>query len=270
MRILTPYVLSCHVVRGKSVLDVGCGLGYGSWLLAANGVERLVAVDLNEAKVCQTVAHCARLQEASILVMDAQRLGFRDASFDAVTCFEVIEHVPRPDMLLSEVERVLRPDGILILSTPNRAVRLLPVQRPWNPEHLREYTLSALRRELERHFSSFTVLGVYGRPALNAFYRRLWRQNPFRVYSSWVLSILRVLTPAPVGVWMRSQRSHGVPTEVFRSDADLLNMAVPAPDPQSWPFYAASETEDCLNFVAICSSDRRVVENVVSQMKRLA
>ncbi len=85
--------------------------------------------------------------------MDARRLGFTRSSFQLVTCFEAIEHVPQPDILLSELRRVLTEDGCLLLKTPNRAVRLLPLQPPWNHENLRDYSLGNLQRRLRKHFS---------------------------------------------------------------------------------------------------------------------
>ena len=182
IRILTPYVFAHPLAVGKSVLDVGCSSGYGTWLLRSKGAERIVALDLDAAKVSQELIFRRYSQNLDVLVMDAQSLGFKEMNFQVATCFEVIEHVSHPDALLAEIRRVLRLDGALLLTTPNRAVRLRPLQRPRNPDHLREYNFRDLRRQLENQFPSCVVLGIYGEPEPHEFYRNKWRQNLFHAY----------------------------------------------------------------------------------------
>ena len=261
IRNLTPYVFSAQLVKGKSVLDVGCSFGHGAWLLVACGAERLTAVDLDRQRL--GVAHdvLRNMQDSSLLAMNAQRLAFKDQSFQVATCFEVIEHVENPADFLSEVRRILTNQGILLLTTPNRSVRLFSLQRPWNPEHLREYTLDGLGRALQQHFSSFVILGIYGEAALHEYYIRLWRKNPLRAY-------VRELIPTPVRRWIRNQLGVIYPPRCAGSDPEFLNPAIPSPDPENWPFYVSDATDGCLNFLAVCASDAGVVQTVVTEVKQ--
>jgi 2-polyprenyl-3-methyl-5-hydroxy-6-metoxy-1,4-benzoquinol methylase len=128
IRILSPYIFTQGMVEGKSVLDIGCGFGHGTWLMAANGAKQVVTIDLDKTKTLQVQGFCSNLKNFNTLVMDAQRLGFKDHSFRYYR-FEVIEHIPKPDVVLSEIRRSLKTDGALLLTTPNRAVRL-PFQPP--------------------------------------------------------------------------------------------------------------------------------------------
>ena len=106
VRLLTPYVYAGPIASRKVILDVGCGLGHGSlWL--AKGANQVVAFDIDKAKIRQLSKWCASTQHLGVSIMDAQRLGFTSRTFQVVTRFEVIEHVPHPDILFSELRRVL-------------------------------------------------------------------------------------------------------------------------------------------------------------------
>jgi len=270
VRILTPYVFTRHIASGRSVVDVGCGFGHGTWLLATNGVERVAALDLDEANVRRVSGFGGNFQNCAAVVMDAQRLGFRDHSFQLAACFEVIEHVSTPDMLLSELRRILNADGILVLTTPNRTVRLLPLQRPWNPEHLYEYTLKDLRKVLQKHFPAFAILGIYGDPGFYEHYRKKWQQSPTHGYLGWLVWIIRRLTPASVRGWIRNRLYHSNVARSPSFDRDLLNRALRDPVPKTWPFYVRDVGEDCLNFFAICGFDNQIIQRTVDEINESA
>jgi hypothetical protein len=200
--------------------------------------------------------------------MDAQNMGFKDHGFQVVTCFEVIEHIPNPDMLLSELRRMMKSDGILFLTTPNRAMRLLPLQRPWNPEHLYEYTARSLRRHLKKHFPFFEILGIYGQPKINDYYRKIWKKNPLQVYFGWAALIMDRLTPVSAKGWLRAKLSDH--KNLISQNLGLTNMPTPTPDPKSWPFYVNDVREDCLNFLAICGLNDSVIKEAAAKIKRLS
>jgi len=145
------YRWATTIAQGKRVLDAGCGVGWGSLLLLAGGAESVVGADISEDALAEARRRAGgtalELQQA-----DLQALPFADASFDLVTCFEAIEHVPDPDLALDEFRRVLRPDGVLLISTPRRRPSLRD-----NPHHLREFTPSEFEAALSRRFANVRV-----------------------------------------------------------------------------------------------------------------
>lgn len=106
--------------RGERILDVGCGNGRDLIALAAIGCN-CVAIDYSEVMVAEARHVLATATSAVYLnVGDATQLGFKDGQFDKVFASEVIEHIPDWRRAVSEMRRVLKPGGILVITTPNR------------------------------------------------------------------------------------------------------------------------------------------------------
>jgi SAM-dependent methyltransferase len=148
---------------GSKVLDVGCGQGYGLALMRRRGLQ---AHGLEVALDALTPPR--RAGGASWAVYDGQRIPLAVHSVGAVTCFQVIEHVTDPASLVQAISRVLRPGGILFMTTPNRLLRLGPSERPWNRFHLREYDAPGLRDLLTAHFASVQIAGVRATPEIES------------------------------------------------------------------------------------------------------
>ncbi len=108
------------LVTGKKVLDVASGEGYGSALMAtvASSVH---GVDVSSAAVAHAAHAYADRQNLQFSEGSCAQLPFVDASFDAVVSFETIEHIFEQVKFLDEIKRVLKPSGLLVISSPNRA-----------------------------------------------------------------------------------------------------------------------------------------------------
>jgi ubiquinone/menaquinone biosynthesis C-methylase UbiE len=155
------YEWACTMVKGMRVLDGACGTGYGSSQLLAAGAARVDGVDLSAESVAEATQSYAAphlaFQEA-----DLCRLEAPDESYDVVVSFESIEHVDDDAQYVSEMRRVLRRGGTFLCSTPNRTVTnpgATIQSKPYNPFHVREYTLAELRDKLSTQFKSVQMLG---------------------------------------------------------------------------------------------------------------
>jgi ubiquinone/menaquinone biosynthesis C-methylase UbiE len=115
---LHRYYFAQRLIKGRRVLDVACGEGYGSWILSSLASE-VVGVDIDPGTVARArekyVGPNIEFVEAS-----AAKLPFDDGAFDAVVSFETIEHHDLHQEMMSEIKRVLRKDGVLIISSPNK------------------------------------------------------------------------------------------------------------------------------------------------------
>jgi SAM-dependent methyltransferase len=151
------YRFAAEHVRGRLVLDMACGSGFGLAMLGDAGATP-IGMDLSADGL--SAAAAALNGHARLAQADAARLPLPHAALDVVVSFETLEHVPDPDATLAEFRRVLRPAGTLILSTPNRAFG-----PEWlhtgNPFHLREYTAAELRARLGAHFAEVRLFGQW-------------------------------------------------------------------------------------------------------------
>lgn len=121
---LGHYVFAERFVRGKVVLDAATGKGYGAFHLAKVGRASTVSgIDLDEESLVYA-CNRHRLRNLFFGRMDVTSMGFRAGSFDVVVSFETLEHIApaKTIQFMREVVRVLRPDGALLISTPNRPV----------------------------------------------------------------------------------------------------------------------------------------------------
>jgi len=137
---------------GDRVLDVACGLGYGSHILYhASPAQSVIGVDLSDFAVAYAQAHYGQADRIDFRVGDAQALSaIADHSIDFITAFETIEHVPEPETYLRELRRVLKPAGRLMVCAPNDWSD--ETGKDPNPHHLHVYTWTRLRDECARHF----------------------------------------------------------------------------------------------------------------------
>ena len=151
---LHRYFVARTLVRDMDVLDVACGEGYGSALLAQTA-RCVTGLDFDEA----TAIHARSAFGTATLRFargDATALPFADGSFDAVISFETIEHFTGHEAFLREIRRVLRPGGLVVASSPDRDFYSHPGTAP-NPFHVRELTRAEFCDLLRAHFAHVQV-----------------------------------------------------------------------------------------------------------------
>ena len=112
------YYMAREFCRDKYVLDIASGEGYGSSLLA-DSAKSVVGIDIDDLAVRHASNKYVKAN-LKFFVRSATDLKLPERSFDVVVCFEMLEHIYEQEQLLEQVRKVLKPDGILIISTPNK------------------------------------------------------------------------------------------------------------------------------------------------------
>ena len=144
-------------VRGQRVLDAACGEGYGSALLAAEAGS-VLGVDIDEAAIAHARARYGARPNLAFERGDATALALGTASFDAVVSFETLEHVAAQEALIAGFARILRDDGVLFVSSPDkRTYSDLAGFR--NEFHVRELYREELLALLAPHFPHVRLFG---------------------------------------------------------------------------------------------------------------
>jgi GT2 family glycosyltransferase/SAM-dependent methyltransferase len=150
---LHRYLWAAEIVAGRRVLDLASGEGFGAAILSETAAE-VVGADNDPV----TIEHARLNYEAdnlSFTVGDARHLReFEDGSFGAVVAFELLEHLDQQDRALDEIQRVLAPDGVLILSTPDR-----DASSGDNPYHVHELARPELEAALVARYRKVALFG---------------------------------------------------------------------------------------------------------------
>jgi SAM-dependent methyltransferase len=148
---LARYTFAARLARGKRVLDAGCGAGYGSAELA-HAAHCVFGVDRAPEAVTFAREHY-RLPNLCFTQASCTALPYKDASFDLIAAFEVIEHLENWRDFLREARRVLAPNGQFIVSTPNKEYYTESRGAEGaNPFHVHEFDFDEFRAELKAIF----------------------------------------------------------------------------------------------------------------------
>ncbi|MBK9567887.1 MAG: class I SAM-dependent methyltransferase [Saprospiraceae bacterium] len=163
-RSLLAYHEAAKIVSGD-ILEIGTGSGYGIKIISPKA-DRYVTIDKFDNEQVQTMVKT--YSNVSFTKMEVPPLnGIPDNSFDFVITFQVIEHIEDDKAFVSEIHRVLKKGGKLIVSTPN--IKMTLTRNPW---HIREYTTGELDSLLKVKFPSVIKNGVYGNEKVFEYYEK--------------------------------------------------------------------------------------------------
>ena len=270
-----------HAAR-CDVLDIGCNTGYGT-VRFMPVARRVVGVDVSPGAIEAALQRASNGRPEFVLTSGFE-LPFPDHSFDLVTSFQVLEHVPDSLAYLREIARVTRPGGTVILATPNAAIRLDPGMTPWNRFHVHEYIATELRDLLGEVFPEVRVRGMFGTPTLyeteirrvDAARQRIRRVNeaaarkaaarpaamkPVRATRPMPIRVARRFLPAPVRGWLRSMMAPATRPALMPASArsPSLTDGSPSINLESFLrfsvadlFYADSDLDRAMDLLAIC------------------
>lgn len=147
---MTRYMFASQFVKDKVILDIACGSGYGSDFLLKTGAKKIIGVDISE----ETISYCKEKYPddgIEFLIGSVEKIPIGNNSVDIIVSFETIEHVDEKAQIkfLKEIKRVLKSDGILIVSTPNSLV-----YPKWNKFHLKELDPGEFKNILKKSFGN--------------------------------------------------------------------------------------------------------------------
>lgn len=232
-RHLIAYQEARKLISG-TVLEIGSGEGYGIRILSPV-TEKYFALDKHATPVDDTSGKVV-FRQAVIPPLS----GFDDDYFDFVVTFQVIEHIKNDALFLSEIKRVLKPGGKLILTTPNRSMSL--TRNPW---HIREYTPEQFTRLMGNCFKQADIKGVYGNDKVMAYHeenrrsvRKFTRFDILRM-QYW---LPRFLLQIPYDLANRMNRN-----KIYKESAGLVN------DVTTTDFYVKEMTSSCFDYFCIAT-----------------
>ena len=218
------YRFAADYVRGKRVLDIACGEGYGTASLVKSGAAGVIGVDVSP-EACE---HARRKYGIDTRVGDAQSIPVADAAVDVVVSFETIEHVKDPAKFLAECRRVLAPGGTFVISTPNRDV--YSAEGHHNPFHCAEMNRAEFLAAMAVDFTSVKLYSQHVQTAPYWTLRSLGAINsPWKNFAGYArvrkFVLPRSLRKKKMGVVADRERADITQT-ILRRDrllADLFN-----------------------------------------------
>jgi ubiquinone/menaquinone biosynthesis C-methylase UbiE len=154
-RHMIRYAFASRYVRGKRVLDIACGTGYGTQMMFDSGAKEAIGIDCSKDAISYALDH----YRGTFMQGDAEMLNIPDGIFDVVISFETIEHVDDYRKFISEVDRVLRNDGLFILSTLNVDGFYERMRQKYNKFHKSFFSADEWMKILSIRFDIIEMLG---------------------------------------------------------------------------------------------------------------
>lgn len=151
------YVFTTQFCKHAKVLDAGCGVGYGSNVLS-DEAKTVIGIDVSE-EVIRDAAGSYPAGNRLWLAASCTHLPFANASFDVVVAFEVIEHLHDWPKLILEAQRLLKPTGVFVVSTPNKVIyQETRGDAGPNPFHEHEFEYTEFREALTAFFPHVAIV----------------------------------------------------------------------------------------------------------------
>jgi GT2 family glycosyltransferase/ubiquinone/menaquinone biosynthesis C-methylase UbiE len=150
------YLAIKNLVKNKTILDAATGDGYGAAILSESA-EKVIAIDISETAI-SIAKNKYKNDNLVFQVASISEIPIQDNSIDFVVSFETIEHVDVEiqTRFINEVKRVLKDDGILIISTPNKK-KYSDDYNYKNPFHVKEFYLDEFKNFLSKHFEDMVI-----------------------------------------------------------------------------------------------------------------
>ncbi len=171
---LVKYIFASFFVRDKKVLDIACGSGFGSFMLAQEASE-VLGLDLSPEAINHSNENYKK-ENLKFIIGDAENNELPKDYFDIIVSFETIEHLKNPEKFVEQLRQSVKKEGMIILATPNKKI-----VSPFNKEPIGKFhTFEFYKKDLEKMFKDKFATKWYGqrctfKPLANFFIRRFIR-----------------------------------------------------------------------------------------------
>lgn len=151
---LHRYAIAMSLIKGKTILDIASGEGYGSHLMSFES-DYVYGVDRDEETIERAKTKYKR-ENLKFLKGSTSQIPLQDSSVDVVISFETIEHHDEHDQMLTEIKRVLRPEGVLLISSPDKYF-YSDLRSYNNPFHVKELYKDEFKDLISRYFKNYKL-----------------------------------------------------------------------------------------------------------------
>ncbi len=238
-RHMIAYSEAAKLVSGR-ILEIGSGEGYGIEYLSSKS-DRYDAIDKFPSRFDLSDSEKKKVHFHQMKVPPLDNIA--DNSFNYVVSFQVIEHIEDDDFFIREIYRVLKPNGKLILTTPNRKMSI--TRNPW---HIREYLSEELQNLISNVFDNVDIKGVFGHDKVMKYYKAnkesvalITRFDIFNLQYKLPRQILQI----PYDILNRLNRS-----KLHKTNADTVNHI------QLNDFYLSDSTDVCFDFFVVAEKKK--------------
>jgi ubiquinone/menaquinone biosynthesis C-methylase UbiE len=215
------------------VLDIACGTGFGSNMLAEKA-SRVIGGDIDSSIIALNKKEWQR-NNLDFQILDATQLPFEDETFDILVSFETIEHSKEYDAMLNEFKRVTKPGGLLFISTPNIYVNS-PSGIVTNPFHTQEFTPEAFNSLIfDKNFTHYKLIGQ--------LYNRYLHQNSLNYKLANLFESL---------FYMRGFRKIPIATQDFFINLLIQKKQYPSANDYIWTENMQEIERKCVTQMVIC------------------
>ena len=236
------YEFAKAFVQPGVMLDIACGNGYGCDLLQPICDADVIGVDL-DLPTLSNARQTYSQKKINFLSGSGTEIPFADRSFYTITSMETLEHIANDHKFLRELARVMQPNGVCIITTPNKLYSLS--HHITNPFHMREYDEASLYNLLSQYFGS---VSIYHQGFAKGYH------NEVRLYAQTIQERkrnLNSLTRFAIENIYRPVKNL-LPTSITNfAIKGILGLSYPQPE-QSQITISSDVVEDCSNFVVIC------------------
>lgn len=265
------YYQASKLCLNKNVLDYGCNAGHGSEILSRRATK-VTGVDVSTSAI-ETAKKITKVENLKFRLVDGKALPFKDNEYDIVVSCQVVEHIVDVDKYLEELKRVLKPDGVLFITTPNVVLRLDAGMEPWNRFHVREYNYSDLDGLLNKHFMSVSILGLFAESGIydvekkrltKAKERAKQKHRPIGYLLNKLKIFIKNSLPQNFIIKIKKLKYNYMSEEAKeKKKGEIISR-----EEFEKVYYQYSNLNEALDLMAICSETRKSVEDALGKIQR--